>query len=140
MERHYQIHYQFGGTHQFWFKSEGRRTIIKCVQFDKMGDIPNLYHLSLLDFDPSTNRLMDNVISDNGDTERVMETVVHCIQLFLLSDSKAKITFTGNSISRDRLFRRQINKSFHSWHSNLKIEMLVHQNGSIVFTVTQRID
>ena len=140
MERHYQVHYQFGSTHQFWFRSEGKRTIIKCVQFDKMGDLSGLYHLSLLDFDWTTNLLMDNVVSDNGDLERVMDTVLHCVNLFLIFEPDAKISFTGNSISRDRLFRRQIAKSFGRWNSILKIQILIHKNGGIVFTVTRRIE
>ncbi len=140
MEQQYHVHYQFGGTHQFWFKSEGRRVIIKCIQLDKMGDMDKLYHLSLLDFDEASQLLRDDVISNNGDLERLMETVGHCIQLFLTFEPKAKISFTGNSISRDRLFRRQIAKSVERWNSVLRIEMLTHQNGSIVFIVTRKND
>jgi hypothetical protein len=38
------------------------------------------YHLSLLDFDHEMGCLREDIISNNGDTNRVLSTVVHCMK------------------------------------------------------------
>jgi hypothetical protein len=92
MKDSYHVQYQKSSSHQFWFVSNGRKNIIKCVQLDVMDSNRNYFHLSLLDYDENSGLLRDNVVSNNGDTLKVLWTVLHCAQLFLRRFPDAKIS------------------------------------------------
>ena len=138
MKDSYHVQYQKSSSHQFWFVSNGRKNIIKCVQLDVMDSNRNYFHLSLLDYDENSGLLRDNVVSNNGDTLKVLWTVLHCTQLFLRRFPDAKITFTGNSFSRDRLFRRQINSNLAAIAEHLQIQMQESKDNCIIFNISRR--
>ncbi len=137
MEEFYPVHYNDGVSHQFWFVSTGKRNILKCVQLDMMEETEEYYHLSLLDFDHEQGCLREDIVSNNGDTNRVLSTVAHCMILFLHRFPETKIIFTGNSRSRDRLFRIQMNNQFNKIKL-LDVETKLHETGSIIFSFTKR--
>jgi hypothetical protein len=72
MKDSYHVQYQKSSSHQFWFVSNGRKNIIKCVQLDVMDSNRNYFHLSLLDYDENSGLLRDNVVSNNGDTLKII--------------------------------------------------------------------
>jgi hypothetical protein len=138
MNDFYPVQYQKSNSHQFWFVSNGRKNILKCVQLDVMDSNRNYFHLSLLDYDENSGLLRDDVVSNNGDTSKVLWTVFHCTQLFITRFPNAKITFTGNSSSRDRLFRRQINSNLPKISELLQVQIQEVKNDCLIFNISRR--
>src|ERR1051325_580908 len=96
----------------FEFLSEGRKgKIIKVVQFQKMN-LLNLYNLAFGDKNFDTGELDDKNVTDNGDTEKVLATVVAAVYAFADKHPDAWIYATGSTEARTRLYRMGINKYF----------------------------
>lgn len=96
----------------FEFLSEGRKgRIIKIIQFQLMNH-PGLYNLSFGDRDPKSGVMDDSLITDNGDTEKVLSTVVAAVYAFADQHPEAWIYATGSTKVRTRLYRMGINKYF----------------------------
>lgn len=138
MELHYPVQYQGGLSHQYWFVSVGKRSLIKCVQLECMNSNGMFFHLSLLDYNPKNGSLCDQLVSNNGDTELVMNTVIFCIRSFLSLFPEARITLTGNSPARDRLFKMQISKLNREVLTDLLIVLDYLEEGGIIFYVSKK--
>lgn len=96
----------------FEFLSEGKKgKIFKVVQFQEMN-LENVYNLAFGDKNLQTGELDDLVITDNGDAEKVLATVVSAIYAFADRYPKSWIYATGSTIARTRLYRMGINKYF----------------------------
>jgi hypothetical protein len=94
----------------FEFLSEGKKgKIVKVIQFQRMN-IENIFNLAFGDRNTDTGVLDDNVISDNGDTEKVLATVVSALYAFADKYPDAWVYATGNNSARTRLYRMGINK------------------------------
>ncbi len=66
----------------FEFLSEGKKgKIIKIIQFQQMN-LANLYNLSFGDKNTDTGELDDKAVTDNGDSEKVLATVVAALYAF----------------------------------------------------------
>lgn len=66
----------------FEFLSDGPKgQIRKLIQFQQMN-LPNLYNLAFGDINPDTGELDDKVITGNGDSEKVLASVVAAIYAF----------------------------------------------------------
>ena len=96
----------------FEFLSEGAKgQITKLVQFQQMN-LPNLYNLAFGDMNSLTGQLDDKVVTDNGDSEKVLATVVAAVYAFAGQYPEAWIYATGSTATRTRLYRMGINKYF----------------------------
>lgn len=96
----------------FEFLSEGKNgKIVKVIQFQKMN-IENLYNLAFGDKNADTGKVDDQVITDNGDSEKVLATVVAAIYAFADRYPDSWIYATGSTAARTRLYRIGINKYF----------------------------
>lgn len=96
----------------FEFLSEEKKgKIIKVVQFQKMN-LSGLYNLAFGDKDSVTDELDDKIVTDNGDSEKVLATVVAAIYAFADWYPDAWIYATGSTIGRTRLYRMGINKYY----------------------------
>ena len=73
---------------------------------------PGLYNLAFGDKNPDTGELDDLAISNNGDTEKVLGTVVSALYAFFDRNPEAIVYATGSTPTRTRLYRMGINK-FH---------------------------
>lgn len=94
------------------FLSEGKRgRIIKVIQFQPMN-IENLYNLSFGDKNMETGELDDKVITDNGDSEKVLATVVAALYVFVDRYPDTWVYATGSTNARTRLYGMGINKYF----------------------------
>lgn len=66
----------------FEFLSEGKKgKIVKVIQFQQMN-LENLYNLAFGDKNSDTGKLDDQIITDNGDSAKVLATVVSAIYAF----------------------------------------------------------
>ena len=99
----------------FEFISEGPKgDILKGVFYSKIKikGIKNFYNLAFGDMNSSTRQLDDKVVTDNGDSEKVLATVVAAVYAFAGQYPEAWIYATGSTATRTRLYRMGINKYF----------------------------
>lgn len=96
----------------FEFISEGPNGLIrKLIQFQKTNQ-PNLYNLAFGDKNLETGELDDIVISNNGDNEKVLATVVDSLYAFFDKYPYASVYVTGSTSARTRLYRMGINRFY----------------------------
>ena len=96
----------------FEFLSEGSKgQIIKIIQFQEMN-IKNIYNLAFGDKNLNSGKINDKIVTDNGDSEKVLATVVSAIYAFADRYPDSWIYATGSSTSRTRLYRMGINKYY----------------------------
>ena len=94
----------------FEFVSVGNKgRIIKLVQYTPTN-YKDLYNLGFGDKNAQTGEIDDNIISNNGDSEKVLATVVSTLFAFTNKHQNAMIYATGSSKSRTRLYRMGITK------------------------------
>lgn len=94
----------------FDFVSEGPKgRIIKRIWFQKIY-LPNLYNLAFGDLNLATGQFDDKVITDNGDSIKILATVVDAIYTFTEYYPDAWIYAIGSTSARTRLYQMGINK------------------------------
>lgn len=80
-----------------------------------------LYNLAFGDKNPITGEVDDLAISDNGDSEKVLATVVAAVYAFADKHHGAWIYATGSTETRTRLYRMGINKYFENVQVDFEI-------------------
>ncbi len=89
----------------FQFVSVGRKgQIPKIVQYSETN-LEGFYNLGFGDKDSQTGEIDDTVISDNGDSQKVLATVAATVYAFTEKYPEAWIYATGSTKSRTRLYR-----------------------------------
>lgn len=92
----------------FEFISEGPKGLIrKIIQFQETNQ-PNLYNLAFGDKNPETEEVDDLAVSNNGDSEKVLATVVAALYAFFDKHPDAFVYATGSTSSKTRLYRISI--------------------------------
>jgi hypothetical protein len=95
------------------FLSEGRKgKIQKLIQFSLVNQNTLFFNLAFGDKNPETGEIDDMVITDNGDSEKVLATVVAAVYAFCDKFPKAWIYATGSTEARTRLYKMGIIKYF----------------------------
>lgn len=85
--------------------------ILKLIQFTLVDEELRLYNLGFGDWDESTGDINDKIVTDNGDTQKIMATLVEAVYQFSEEVSGALIYATGSTESRTRLYRIGLNKN-----------------------------
>jgi hypothetical protein len=93
----------------FEFTSEGPKGKIKKVVKYSETNLKDLYNLAFGDKDDS-GEINDNTISNNGDSDMVLSTVVATVYAFTDKYPDSWIFATGSSKARTRLYRIGIAK------------------------------
>lgn len=94
----------------FEFVSVGTKgKIWKLVQYTPTN-YKDLYNLGFGDKNIKTGEIDDNIISNNGDSEKVLATVVATLYAFIDKHQEAMVYATGSTKSRTRLYRMGITK------------------------------
>ena len=94
-----------GDYKSFKFISEGPKgSIVKGIQY---GETPvtGVYNLGFGDVNVLTNEIDDLVITNNGDSQKVLATVAKTLYLFSDHYPDAFIYATGSTLARTRLYR-----------------------------------
>ena len=92
----------------FEFESIGNKgKITKIVQYTEMS-VKGYYNLGFGDLDIETREINDEIITNNGDGQKVLATVVSTMYSFTGNNPEAYIYATGSSESRTRLYRMGI--------------------------------
>jgi hypothetical protein len=94
----------------FEFVSEGQNgNIHKLIKFSPTT-IDEVYNLAFGDKDSYTGDIDDHSVSNNGDSEQVLATVVSAVFVFLENHPGAWVYATGSTKTRNRLYRMGIAK------------------------------
>jgi hypothetical protein len=105
----------------FEFISEGPKgSIAKLIVFTETN-LKDFYNLAFGDKDAETEKINDKTVSNNGDTDKVLATVVSAIFAFTDKYPEAWVYATGSTASRTRLYRMGINKYFKDIEQELHI-------------------
>jgi len=96
----------------FEFTSEGTKgQIPKLIKFSETT-LKGFYNLAFGDKDLETGEIDDNVVSNNGDSEKVLATVVSAVFAFTDLYKDVWVYASGSTKSRTRLYRMGITKYF----------------------------
>jgi len=96
----------------FEFLSIGNKgEIPKIVQYSETN-LKGVYNLGFGDKDLQTGEVDDRVISDNGDSQKVLATVAATVYAFTGKYPEAWIYATGSTKSRTRLYRIGLTNNF----------------------------
>ena len=94
----------------FEFVSEGPKgSIPKLIKFSETT-LKGFYNVAFGDKNLLTGEIDDKVVSNNGDSERVLATIVSSVYAFTDRENEAWIYATGSTPSRTRLYRMGITK------------------------------
>mgnify|MGYP003612108738 CR=1 FL=1 len=92
----------------FEFDSIGNKgKITKIVQYTEMS-VKGYFNLGFGDLDIATREINDGVVTNNGDGQKVLATVVSTVYAFTGKNPEAYIYATRSSESRTRLYRMGI--------------------------------
>ncbi len=97
---------------RFEFVSEGKKGIIrKLIEFQKTNK-EDVFNLAFGDYDLETEEINDLLVSNNGDTDRVLATVVAAVYTFFSQNHSAFVYATGSTKARTRLYRIGISRFY----------------------------
>ncbi|MCP1382272.1 DUF6934 family protein [Runella salmonicolor] len=96
----------------FQFVSEGKNgKILKGIIFTLI-EAPNIWNLGFGDIDAISGEISDLVVSDNGDSEKILATVAQSALVFSEKYPDALIYAEGSTPSRTRLYRIGLSRNF----------------------------
>lgn len=105
----------------FEFVSEGpNRLIHKLVRY-QATNLHGVYNLAFGDKDLSTGDIDDTTVSNNGDSEKVLATVVATIFAFTDRYPDAWVYATGSTKARTRLYRMGISRFISEVETDLEV-------------------
>ena len=94
---------------RFEFESVGKERVVKKVIRYAETNISGLYNLSLVDV-LINGAESDTAITDNGDMEKILATVLSTFPLFLNRYPDCQIFFMGSTPTRTRLYQIAIRR------------------------------
>lgn len=88
---------------QYFFMSKGIIDIIKAVEYTYVWDFDGgqVYNLGFGDYDPDTNSILDESVSNNGDPYKIFHTVLDTIPKFFKSHEEAMVIVWGSDSKQD---------------------------------------
>jgi hypothetical protein len=105
----------------FEFTSEGPNgKILKLIKLSETT-LKGFYNLAFGDKNIESGEIDDLVVSNNGDSEQVLATVVSAVYSFTEKENDAWVYATGSTKARTRLYRMGITKYFDEVKSDFLI-------------------
>ena len=105
----------------FEFKSEGPNgQISKLIKFSETA-LKGFYNLAFGDKNIVSGDIDDKIVSNNGDSEQVLATVVSAVFAFTETYRETWVYATGSTKSRTRLYRMGISKYFDEVKMDLEV-------------------
>ena len=97
---------------RFEFISEGPNgTVRKLLEFQRTFD-SDVFNLAFGDKHPVSDEIDDLAVSNNGDTQKILATVVAAAYVFLDAHPTAYVYAEGSTKARTRLYRMGINRFY----------------------------
>lgn len=107
--------------HYFVFTSVGiKGEVKKVVEYSEMN-VNNFYNLSFGDYDEQSDTISDEVITNNGDSLKVLTTVASTVYAFTAKKPNAWIFATGSTEVRTRLYRMGITNNLFEIHEDFHV-------------------
>jgi len=108
---------------KYQLSAENSLTVFEFVSVGSKGKIPKLilfsethlkdfYNLGFGDKNLETGDVDDKVVSDNGDSDKVLATVVSAVYAFTDLNPNTWVYATGSTKARTRLYRMGISKYY----------------------------
>lgn len=120
IDKAYKINKSEKDFSQFFFTSEGRQgKIEKVVVFSKTKRV-NRWNLGFGDLLP-TGDFDDEVVSNNGDLKKVIETVALCAQIFLEKHPSASLLILPVDEKRRRLYTSIFKRRIKEIEANYRV-------------------
>lgn len=108
--------------HYFEFTSIGPKgEIKKIVEYTKVS-VDNIYNLGFGDYDKEGNKIDDKIVTNNGDSQKVLATVVSTIYAFTGKYPEYWVFATGSTEVRTRLYRMGITNNL----AELQVDFFVY--------------
>ena len=105
----------------FEFVSVGTKgEIHKIIKFSETH-LKDFYNLGFGDKNSQTGEVDDKIVSNNGDGQKVLATVVSAIYAFTDRNPSAWVYATGSNEARIRLYRMGINKYYDKVSEDFEI-------------------
>ncbi len=105
----------------FEFLSVGKKGAIRKRVYFKTFENTDVYNLAFGDVNPETDDFDDMVITDNGDTEKVLATVATIVFTFLDKYTNAIVHAMGATPSRTRLYQIGISKNIEELQEKYQV-------------------
>jgi hypothetical protein len=109
----------------FEFVSEGTKgSILKLIIYSETH-LHNFYNLGFGDKDEATGQIDDEVVTNNGDSEKVLATVASSLYTFTDKFPDAMVFATGSTKARTRLYRIGISNNIKEIMEDFEVFGLV---------------
>jgi len=120
---------EFGADFRvFEFDSEGSKgKIRKIIQHTEIN-LKNYFNLGFGDKNPKTNTIDDLLVTNNGDSQKVLATVAATLFVFTHHHPEASVIAIGNTLARTRLYRIGITNNLDAIEKDFKIYGLKNNN------------
>jgi hypothetical protein len=106
---------------RYELKSDEQFTTFDFLSEGPKGKIEKVCNLAFGDRNYLTGEIDDKVVTDNGDSEKVLASVVAAVYAFCDKKPDALIYATGSSAARTRLYKMGINKYYDIVHEDFII-------------------
>jgi hypothetical protein len=83
--------------------------------------LKDYFNLGLGDLDEKTGRIDDHVVTNNGDSQKVLATVASTVYAFFEKYPHAFVYVVGNSLIRTRLYRMGITNNLDEINSDFEV-------------------
>ena len=103
------------------FLSEGINGKIPKLIIYRETNLHNFYNIGFGDKNEMTGVIDDEVITNNGDSQKVLATVASSLLQFTDKYPNAMVYATGSTKSRTRLYRMGINNNLEMIEANFEI-------------------
>ena len=103
------------------FISEGKKGKISKLVIYSETHLHNFYNLGFGDKDAKTGEIDDSVVTNNGDSEKVLATVAATLYTFTDKFPDAMIFATGSTKVRTRLYRIGISNNIDMIESDFEV-------------------
>ncbi len=105
----------------FEFESIGKKgSITKIIKFSETHE-KGIYNLGFGDKSRDSNKVDDKIVSDNGDLQKVLATVVSAIYAFTDKHPEAWVFSMGSTPARTRLYRIAIDSYYDELVADFEI-------------------
>ncbi|MDQ2864026.1 MAG: hypothetical protein M3R50_10360 [Bacteroidota bacterium] len=121
----------------FEFVSEGIRGNISKLVIYSETHLRNFYNLAFGDKDEITGQIDDKVITNNGDSKKVLATVSSTIYIFMEKYPDAMVFAMGSTKARTRLYRIGITNNLTEIQNDFDVYGLVENGWQVFKTQTE---
>ena len=122
------------------FISEGSKGKISKLVIYSETHLHNFYNLGFGDKDEITGEINDSIVTNNGDSEKVLATVAATLYEFTNKFPEAMIFAIGSTKARTRLYRIGITNNIDSIRPDFEVFGLTKEKEWVLFETKKEFD